>query len=163
MSKVVLVVHNVRSTHNVGSLLRTADGLGIEAVYLTGHTPYPAGPDDQRLPHIAQKTSRQIHKTALGAEHSVKWYKTDIENCLARLSSAGYELVALEQTAGATELKRYNAPEKVALIVGNEIDGLDNVVLKRVNQHLEIAMRGQKESFNVAVAAAIALYWLTTA
>jgi 23S rRNA (guanosine2251-2'-O)-methyltransferase len=77
MQEVVLIVHNVRSTHNVGSLLRSADGFGISHVYLTGYTPYPKKDNDERLPHIADKLQRQINKTALGADKNIAWSQSD--------------------------------------------------------------------------------------
>src|SRR6185437_3581323 len=89
--QIILIVHNVRSTHNVGSLLRTCDGLGVTKVYLTGYTPHPAYDGDARLPHLAQKIDRQIHKTALGAETSVVWkYQTDLGYVIAELKHNGY-------------------------------------------------------------------------
>lgn len=161
MRKVVLLVHNVRSSHNVGSLLRTADGLGIDKVYLTGYSPYPLAPGDTRLPHIAAKTTRQIAKTALGAEKSVKWqHEPDINKVLDELKHKSYEIAALEQAPGAIPLHKFKPPLKTALIVGNEIDGLNPEVLAFCSRVIDIPMRGQKESFNVAAAAAMALYYL---
>lgn len=159
--KIILVAHNIRSAHNVGSLLRTADGLGVERVYFTGYTPYPALADDSRLPHIAGKLDRQISKTALSAEKSVSWdHSAQIEPVLDKLKSSGYEVVALEQAPNSVALADYNPGEKVALVVGNEVDGLDSEVLDLCSCVVEIPMSGQKESLNVAVAAAIALYQL---
>jgi 23S rRNA (guanosine2251-2'-O)-methyltransferase len=159
MESLVLIVHNVRSCHNVGSLLRTADGIGVEKIYLTGYTPYPTIEDDPRLPHIRDKLSRQINKTALGAENSVGWeHGPDILKLIENLKSKDYEIVALEQTKTAFPLNEYSVAKKVALIVGNEVSGLDDDLLKRTDKQIEIPMRGKKESFNVTVAAAIALY-----
>ncbi len=161
MHSVVLVVCNVRSAHNVGSMLRTADGLGISEVYLCGYTPYPLSSSDNRLPHLAAKTSRQIHKTALGAESSVIWrHQTDIKKTLGQLQAQGYKLVALEQTDKAIKLSALRPVGKIALIVGSEIGGLPHAVLDLCDSHAYIPMSGEKESFNVAVAAAIALYHL---
>jgi len=161
MRKLALVVHNVRSTHNVGSLLRTADGLGITKVFLCGYTPYPEVKNDDRLPHIRQKVGRAIHKTALGAELSVDWeYVPDIGTCLVGLSRSGYKIAALEQTNQSINLASFKPGGKMALVVGNEVDGIDKKTLKLMDCHLAIPMLGHKESFNVAVAAAIALYHL---
>ena len=161
MRKIILVVHNVRSAHNVGSVLRTADGLGLEAVYLTGYTPYPPSPNDQRLPHLAQMAGRQIHKTALGAEVAVRWqHEPDITKAIDKLRAAGYSIVALEQTEKSTNLTDFKPPGKLALVVGSEVGGLEKAVLAHCDIHLQIPMSGKKESFNVAVAAAIALYHL---
>ncbi|HVX58788.1 MAG TPA: TrmH family RNA methyltransferase [Candidatus Saccharimonadales bacterium] len=161
MRDIVLVVHNVRSAHNVGSLLRTADGLGVSRVILSGYTPYPAGGKDERLPHIAAKVDRQIAKTSLGAEKTVHWERADELSGLAEsLEADGYTVAALEQTEDSLNLNEFEPPEKVALIVGNEVKGLDERTLGLASVKVEIPMFGQKESFNVAVAAAMALYHL---
>src|SRR5580765_8790609 len=102
MRDIVLIAHNLRSCHNVGSLLRTAEGLGIAEVYLTGHTPYPTEPSDQRLPHLRAKIDKQISKTALGAEQFMTWSHQDaIDSLIAELKQRGYIIVAIEQTPGA--------------------------------------------------------------
>jgi tRNA G18 (ribose-2'-O)-methylase SpoU len=161
MRSLVLIIHNVRSAHNAGALLRTADGLGVQEVVFSGYTPYPAAKDDSRLPHLAEKTNRAIQKTALGAEKSVSWHKTDdLPAYLEKLKAQGYEITALEQTATAQDLTSYKPPEKLALLVGNEVDGLDASLLTSISVHLQIPMLGFKESFNVAAAAAMALYHL---
>lgn len=161
MNQVALVVHNVRSSHNVGSMLRTAEGLGVRKVYLTGYSPYPQIENDERLPHIRQKLSRQIHKTALGAEKTVEWQHADnIERCLDSLSREGYMIAALEQTDRAIDLADFKSSKPVALVVGNELGGIDEELLDKIALHLQIPMHGQKESFNVAAAAAMALYHL---
>lgn len=96
MRTLVLIAHNLRSAHNVGSLLRTADGLGLQAVYLTGYTPYPLSPNDVRLPHLGQKIEKQIAKTALGAEKTRIWkHETDIIPLIERLRGDGYQMAAL--------------------------------------------------------------------
>lgn len=161
MQKVVLVVHDVRSALNVGSILRTAEGLGVYKVILSGYTPYPEEPADNRLPHLRQKQSSQIHKTALGAEDCVTWqHSEDAQRTIKHLLEAGYTIAALEQTPKAVKLSDFDSRQKVALLVGNEVSGLDKDILKLAHVHLQIPMQGRKESFNVAVAAAIALYHL---
>jgi len=127
MLEVVLLVHNVRSAHNVGSLLRSADGLGASRVILCGYTPYPKHPGDKRLPHLAEKTHQRILKTALGAEISVPWLHTeDISEPIASLKRDGFEIAAIEQTSGAIDIKKFKpSDKKLALIVGPEIGGLD--------------------------------------
>jgi len=162
MAKIVLVIHNIRSAHNVGSLLRTADGLGIYKVYITGYSPYPETMNDTRLPHERLKISKLVNKTALGAEKSVNWqHVKDVYNLIDRLKKSNYKIAALEQTAKSVMLPEYKVKEKEALIVGNELTGIDDEVLLKCDVHLEIPMLGRKESFNVAVAGAIALYHLT--
>lgn len=159
--QLVLVVHDIRSTHNVGSLLRTADGLGVNKVIFSGYTPYPTMKKDSRLPHISQKLNRQIHKTALGAEVSVEWAATNnLTDLLQDYRKDGYIIVALEQTSSAISLSRYQPPDKLVIIVGSEVGGIDKQILETASTHLQIPMSGAKDSFNVAVAAAIALYYL---
>lgn len=161
MHKIALIVHNVRSTYNVGSILRSADGFGVNKVYLTGYTPYPTAKKDSRLPHLAAKTHRQIQKTALGAEKSISWHHIDdIYDLLDVLKSGGYQIVALEQTKKATLISKFKPKQDVALVVGSEVGGLPQTVLDICDRHVDIPMSGKKESFNVAVAAAIVLYHL---
>lgn len=161
MRSIILIVHNVRSAHNVGSLLRTADGLGIERVYFTGYTPYPALENDNRLPHLRDKIERQIDKTALGAQKSVPWRHAEhIGDVIKKLKADNFVIAALEQTAKAKSLPKFKPHGNIALVVGNEVEGLDNEVLALADIHLQIPMLGAKESFNVAVSGAIALYHL---
>ena len=159
--QIVVIAHDIRSTHNVGSLLRTADGIGVFKVYITGYTPYPLVPHDTRLPHISTKLAKQINKTALGAETLVPWeHNPDILSLVRTLKTNGYQIVALEQTIDSISLPAYKAPEKVALLLGREVEGIDPELLKLCDTALEIPMFGQKESFNVVQAAAMALYQL---
>lgn len=159
MTELILIAHNLRSAHNVGSLLRTSEGLGVQQVYLTGYTPYPLEADDDRLPHLAQKTDKQIAKTALGAEKSQAWrHAADINTVLAGLKNRGFTVAALEQAPGATNLPDFDPPEKLALIVGREVEGIEPEILAVCDRILEIPMFGRKESFNVVQAAAMALY-----
>jgi tRNA G18 (ribose-2'-O)-methylase SpoU len=159
MRQLVLIAHNLRSAHNVGSLLRTCEGLGVHQVYLTGYTPYPLADGDARLPHLAQKTDKQIAKTALGAEKLAAWqHVLDIETLLADLKSRGFAVAALEQAPGSTKLPDFDPPKKLALVVGREVEGIEPAILALCDQVLEIPMQGEKESFNVVQAAAMALY-----
>ena len=159
MKQLIVIAHNLRSTHNVGSLLRTAEGLGVKKVYLTGYTPYPHNENDDRLPHLAAKIHQQIQKTALGAEEHIDWeHREALNGVLTTLKTAGYRIAAIEQAASAITLPHYHAPEKLALIVGREVEGIEPEVLAQCDDILEIPMFGQKESFNVVQAAAMALY-----
>ena len=161
MTDIVLIAHNLRSTHNVGSLLRTADGLGVGRVYLTGYTPYPLQSVDDRLPHLAAKMDRQIAKTALGAEKSVSWeHCPDIESVITSLKSDGYTVAALEQASDSIKLPGYQPPAKIAILLGREAEGIEPEILALCDLTLEIPMFGAKESFNVVQAAAMALYHL---
>lgn len=152
-----MIAHNLRSSHNVGSLLRTADGLGVEAVYLTGYTPYPKQPEDERLPHLANKINSQIAKTALGAE-KILGQPADIDQIIDELRRHGYEICALEQATKSIKLPDYQPTDKTALIVGREVEGVEPEILEKCDQTIEIPMFGKKESFNVVQAAAMALY-----
>ena len=94
--KLDIILHDIRSSHNVGSIFRTADGLGVNRVFLSGYTPFPISNNDNRLPHLALKATRQINKTALGATQSVKWsHYPDIGELLKLLKSDGYKVIAL--------------------------------------------------------------------
>ncbi len=159
MRSLILIAHNLRSTHNVGSLLRTAEGLGVKHVYLTGYTPYPQLEVDDRLPHIATKVHKQIEKTALGAELSVSWSRQkDIETIFTQLQADGYAVCAVEQALNSVKLPDFKPHGKVALLVGREVEGIEPAVLAACDTVLEIPMFGSKESFNVVQAAAMALY-----
>lgn len=159
MRQIILIAHNLRSCHNVGSLLRTAEGLGVAKVYLTGYTPYPLQENDSRLPYIAQKMHKQIHKTALGAEETQAWQHNESVNAvISQLKSDGYLIAAIEQSRTSITLPDYQAPDRIALILGREVEGMEEEVLEQCGVHLEIPMFGSKESFNVVQAAAMALY-----
>lgn len=161
MKDIVLLAHNLRSTHNVGSLLRTAEGLGVEEVFLTGYSPYPQTIDDKRLPHIVAKLSKQISKTALGAEKSQKWkHQQDISSVISSLKNKNYQIIALEQTNSSIPISSLSLHTKVALVVGREVEGIEPEVIEMCDLVVEIPMRGQKESFNVAQATAMGLYHL---
>lgn len=160
MKDIIVIAHNLRSAQNVGSLLRTTEGLGVKRVYLTGYTPYPKVNDDTRLPHMANKIDARIRKTALGAEKLVEVkHKGDIFELMSDLSSEGYSLVALEQADNSTMLEDFEPPKKLALILGREVKGIEPEVLAKVDQIVEIPMFGKKESFNVVIAAAMAIYY----
>lgn len=156
---IVVIVHDIRSTHNVGSLLRTAECLGAARVYLTGYSPYPTTPDDTRLPHIQAKLSQQIHKTALGAEHMVAWeHHEDITAVIRELHANGYVVAALEQASESIDISSWMPPAKVAILLGREVEGVDRAIHALCDITIEIPQYGKKESLNVVQAAAIALY-----
>ncbi|QQR53108.1 TrmH family RNA methyltransferase [bacterium] len=158
-----LILENIRSTTNVGSILRTADAFAVEAVYVVGYTPFPRQVDqqDNRPPHVAYANTRQIAKTALGAEKSVPVIPlTDIQAAIALMQSEGYHLIVLEQAENSLTLCDYSPIGPTALILGNEVDGVSKAAQTSAETILEIPMLGQKESFGVAVAAGIALYSL---
>ncbi len=144
----VIVLENIRSLHNVGSIFRTADGAGWEKIYLTGYTGCP--PD------------RRIEKVSLGAEEFIKWeHYPHPSECIEKLKEEGFTILALEQTSQSENLLEYNKKtEKVALIVGNEVEGITSELLSLSDTQLEIPMHGQKGSLNVSIATGIALYRL---
>jgi 23S rRNA (guanosine2251-2'-O)-methyltransferase len=158
-TRIILLAHDIRSCHNVGSLLRTAEGLGVEEVILSGYTPYPRQEKDSRLPHLSDKITRQIHKTALGAETmlDIRHFDT-IELGINYLKEKGFKIMAIEQASGSIKLNDFNPDKQLALVLGNEVEGLDERSIILCDQVLEIPMQGNKESFNVAQAAAMALY-----
>lgn len=160
MKQIIVIAHNLRSAHNVGSLLRTAEGLGIEQVVLTGYTPFPPlVSDDPRLPHEQVKIAKLIQKTALGAEQTQSWrHEDDVLTVIAQLKQDGYTVAALEQTDSSVDLPDYKAPAKLALVLGREVEGVEPAVIAACDACLEIPMFGKKESFNVVQAAAMALY-----
>lgn len=161
MSQISLILHDIRSTYNVGSILRSAECFGVQHVYFSGYTPYPLTPHDPRLPHIANKLHQQIAKTALGAESLVPFsIHQTITNAVAAARQAGYTIAALEQDAHSTAIETYRATTPVALILGNEVGGVDEWTKDTCDVILEIKQYGTKESLNVASAAAIALYAL---
>lgn len=168
MTDLVLVLHNIRSAYNVGAIIRTAEGLGVSEIILSGWTPRV---DDARiLPHLREKLNHEIHKTALGAEALV-----DINACddilleLKKRADEGWKIVGLENNLEKTDkpIWQVNEPdlkkrvgEKVVLVLGEEVNGIDYSLYDIISTFIEIPMRGQKESFNVSVAAGIAMAYL---
>jgi 23S rRNA (guanosine2251-2'-O)-methyltransferase len=159
---IVVIAHNIRSIHNVGSFFRTCDGFSISHLYLTGYTPYPEVPHDDRPPHVRLRLTQQIHKTALGAEMTVSFSHTeDPRDAIAQLKAKGYLILALEQTNSSAMLPLFTtAAPKVALLLGEEVHGIPDYLLALTHKAIEIPMDGAKESFNVSIACGIALYHL---
>jgi tRNA G18 (ribose-2'-O)-methylase SpoU len=158
----IVIAHNIRSTHNVGSIFRTCEGFGTDELILSGYTPYPRVENDARLPHISEKLTAQIEKTALGATALVPFrISQDVVSTIADLKQDGYRIVGLEQDERSINLSEYTPPNKTCLILGEEVKGISAELLPLCDDILEIPMKGKKESFNVSVAAGIALYQLT--
>lgn len=145
--------------------MRTAEGFGISKVIFSGYTPYPSGTDvkssdaPNRLPHIVEKLTSQIHKTALGAEDILdsEYYSLPP---IDSLKADGYQIVGLEQNSRSIELSKYAPHQRVALFLGEEVSGIPKEMLDLCDDIIEIPMHGLKESFNVSVAAGIAMYAL---
>lgn len=162
--KMILVLDNIRSTYNVGAILRTAEGMGIEKVILSGYTPRVH--DKDLLPHLREKLDKEIHKTALGAEDMLDIYASgDIISEIQKLKKQGWQVVGLENNIANVPIMALNDPElkgrltdEVILILGEEVKGIDSSLYDVIDLFVEIPMKGKKESFNVSVAAGIAMY-----
>lgn len=151
MKEIYVILYNLRSAHNVGSLFRTADGAGVAKIYLVGYTPTP----HDRFGRIRQ----DILKTSLGATKEVPFeVVSDIYALLTRLEQENIAVVAVEQTDRAIHYKDFSTPKSVAYIFGNETDGIPLDVLDRVATHIQIPMLGKKESLNVSVCGGVILF-----
>lgn len=165
--KMIVVMHNIRSCYNVGAILRTSEGFEVERVILSGYTPRVH--DGNLLPHLREKLDKEIHKTALGAEDLLDIYSSDdIISELNDLKEQGWQIVGLENNIKSERLVRLNdeglkekLSDRIVLILGEEVNGIDYSLYDIINLFIEIPMKGQKESFNVSVAAGIAIYELT--
>ena len=170
--KTIVVVHNIRSLYNVGSILRTAEGFGVEKVIFSGYTPYAGNPT--YLPHISEKIKESIHKTALGTEEMVKTeYSPNIIETLGKLKKDKYRIIGLENNLDNRNIKMLNSQtlqsplgraaafgSKNVLVLGEEVDGIPKELYDSIDLFIEIPMKGRKESFNVSVATGIMLYKL---
>jgi len=147
MKEIILILDNIRSRENVGSIFRTADAAGVSKIYLCGITPIP--------PH------EKISKTALGAETFVSWeYRKQTWRFLLELKNQNskIKIIGLEQTKESVDIFKFKPKFPLVLVVGNEVNGLSPQILKYCDKKISIPMYGKKESLNVAVAAGIALY-----
>ncbi|MFA6098995.1 MAG: RNA methyltransferase [Patescibacteria group bacterium] len=145
MAKLVLVLHNIRSRFNVGAIFRTADAAGIDKLYLTGITPAPPHP--------------KIEKVSLGAEQFIPYEKhRQTSRLLKKLKLGGYQIIALEQSRRSISYFQYRPHFPLALIIGNEVTGLPDSILKLCHKVIEIPMHGRKESLNVAIATGIVIF-----
>ena len=164
--RLVLALDNIRSTYNVGAILRTAEGFGVDRVILSGYTPRVH--DANLLPHLRDKLDRGIHKTALGAEDMLDIYSSgDIFSDLLKMKKQGWQIVGLENNIENVPIFKLNdkrlgkeLTDKIVLILGEEVNGINNSLYDIIDLFVEIPMKGQKESFNVSVAAGISLYGL---
>ncbi len=146
-TSIVAVLDNVRSLNNVGSVFRTSDAICLEEIYLCGITPTP--------PH------NDIHKTALGAEDSMIWsYHENTKTAIAQLQTNGYKVYCVEQAEGSTSLLDFKPSpnDKIALVFGNEVKGVQQAVIDNSDGCIEIPQFGTKHSFNISVSAGIVLW-----
>ncbi|MBQ0147603.1 MAG: RNA methyltransferase [Flavobacteriaceae bacterium] len=144
---IVVVLDNVRSMHNVGAVFRTSDAFLIDKIYLCGITATP--------PH------KEIHKTAIGAENSVDWeYIQDANELVINLKKEGYEIITIEQTEGSVLLNEFkvDSSQKYAIVMGNEVDGVQQSIIDQCNTCIEIPQSGTKHSLNVSVCTGIILW-----
>lgn len=149
LGDVKIVLHNIRSLHNVGSVFRSADAFGIKEIMLSGYTPRPPRPE--------------ISKTAIGAEEFVHWSNWETpESLFSALKKEGYFIVGMEQTSHSIPLPDFDASayEKICLVMGNEVTGIDDDILPLIDAFVAIPQYGHKHSLNVSVAAGVTLYAL---
>lgn len=163
------MLNNIRSTYNVGAILRTAEGLGVSRVIYAGYT--PRYNDNSLLPHLRAKLNRQIERSAVGAENMVAQEAVaDLADWLEKQKAAGWTIIGLENNLAPIEQKRRLilgskaeqelVAENVVLVLGEEVNGIPTEIRTKMDYFLEIPMAGRKESFNVSVATGIALWEL---
>ena len=147
MKNFVIIAHNIRSLHNVGSIFRTSEGAGVEMIYLTGYTGFPP--------------RKEIAKVALGSDERIPWGHTkQIGPLINKLKNDGYQIVALEQDPRSIDYKKFTPQSKLALIVGNEVLGVSKVLRDKCDAIIEIPMLGARKSLNASVAFGIAAFEL---
>ena len=150
---VALFLNNICSAHNVGAIFRTADGAGVQKIYLGGYTPAPIDRFARPQPEIV--------KTSLGASETVAWQAVDSGEEVTLLQTCkadGYQVVVVEQVSASVSLYDFVVPENVIYVLGNEVDGVVPAILEIADTIIEIPMRGVKESLNVATTAGIVLF-----
>jgi 23S rRNA (guanosine2251-2'-O)-methyltransferase len=148
---VYLLLHNIRSVHNVGSIFRTADAAGVTKIYLTGYTPRPIDRFGRPV--------KELSKVALGGELSVEWeYYSNPLQVLRKLKGNVTEIIGIEQDSRSIDYKKVKPKFPVLFIVGNEVEGMPKNLLKKCDVIAEIPMKGKKESLNVGVSLGIALF-----
>jgi len=151
--KSILILDNIRSVHNTGSIFRTSDGVGVSEIFLCGTTPTP-------IDRFGRKR-KDFAKVALGAEESVSWkYFETTEAAIAEAKEKGYEILGLEQHENSVPYNSHTPTKNFALVVGEETQGIPKNILDLCDTILEIPMRGEKESLNVSVATGVTLYQL---
>jgi 23S rRNA (guanosine2251-2'-O)-methyltransferase len=153
MQDIRLILHDIRSTYNVGAILRTAECAGVRTVYLTGYTPDP-------IDRFGRKR-KDVAKSAVGAEDMVAWqHVDDTVSCIASLQAEGVQVVALEQHPRSVGYASFKHSGPLALVLGEEVQGIPEEIVALCDAVIEIPVYGNKESLNVSVATGIALYRL---
>jgi len=149
--KRILILDDIRSAHNVGSIFRTADAVGIDKIYLGGYTPAP-------IDRFGRKRN-DISKASLGAEDSVDWEVcANSVELVEKLKEEGFQVIALEQNEKSIDYRKIDTKERVAIILGREVEGVDSKLLHISDVIAEIPMMGKKESLNVSVATGVFLF-----
>ena len=149
--EIYVLLHDIRSVHNVGSIFRTCDALGVSQIYISGITPTPKDRFGRARSDVA--------KVALGAEKNVKWEQIkNPKKLLAQLKEKGTQVVALEQAENSIDYKKVKTTHDTIFIIGNEVDGVPKNILSLCDIIAEIPMRGKKESLNVSVAFGVAMF-----
>jgi len=149
-TEVVVILADIRSSYNVGSIFRTSDALGVDKIFLTGYTPAPKD--------AFGRVNKEIAKVALGGEVSVAWESSvNILSVIKKLKAKGFKIVAVEQDERALDYKKFKITNPTVFVFGNEVEGLAPKIISACDDVLEIPMRGEKESLNVSVAFGIAL------
>lgn len=152
--QIAVLLHDIRSAHNVGSIFRTCDAAGVSHVFLSGYTPQP-------IDRFGRE-QKEIAKTALGAQKSLAWeYAADPLLFIERLKGEGWQILGLEQDARAVDYRSFAPKASILLVLGNEVDGVAPDLRDRCDALIEIPMHGEKESLNVSVATGVALFKLS--
>ncbi len=156
-TKISLILNDIRSTHNVGAIFRTADAVGVQKIYIGGITPAP-------IDRFGRKR-KDIVKASLGAEESVKWENIqDVFNFIKKIKKEKSKIIAIEQDKRSIDYRKIKGKIKngdnVFIIIGNEVEGVSKEILDICDEIVEIPMLGSKESLNVSVALGIVLYSL---
>jgi tRNA G18 (ribose-2'-O)-methylase SpoU len=150
MNKLVVIAHNIRSLHNVGSIFRTSEGAGVDMIYLTGYTGVPP--------------RKEISKVALGSETRVSWkFRKGVGDLVKKLKGEGYQIVALEQDPRSINYQKFTPPlSPICLIIGNEVKGVSKALLDKSDVIIELPMQGLRKSLNVSVAFGVAIYEISS-
>ena len=151
----LLILHNIRSSHNVGSMFRTGDAAGVSRIILSGYTPGPIDPHG--------KVRKEFVKVSLGAENYIPWERTKtLAQAIKKVKKAGATIIGVEQSKNSTPLFAYKPPKDkpLAILMGNEVIGISKQGLSHCDAIVEIPMKGKKESLNVSVACGIVLFQL---
>ncbi len=148
---IYIILHNIRSTHNVGSIFRTAEACGVSKIFLSGYTPTPVDNFGREV--------KAISKTALGAEENIPWeYFPQPNQIIKQLKKGGFQIVGVEQSKKSVDYKKVKINSPTVFIFGNEVRGISKQLLSQCDIVAEIPMLGEKESLNVSVAVGVALF-----